>query len=86
MICVVLLQNHLDGFSEAAQSQFGCLFINDAAAVATKQWWELSAVELVILEHAVIWSAISQGTCSELAIYLPQTSPSVSTFSIKAFL
>jgi hypothetical protein len=43
LVYIILFQNFLDAFTEAAESSFGCLFVDDKIVVATRKWWNLSA-------------------------------------------
>ncbi|XP_078332819.1 protein fuzzy homolog isoform X2 [Crassostrea virginica] len=70
-----VLQNFLDAFTEAAESTFGCLFIDGKIAVATKKWWSLSANELVLL--SLLLSSLTSCTSRDIPIYLPDNHPTV---------
>uniref|UniRef100_A0A8C7X028 Fuzzy planar cell polarity protein n=1 Tax=Oryzias sinensis TaxID=183150 RepID=A0A8C7X028_9TELE len=44
-----LLQEAVDGFTEAADSEFGCLIVHGRIVTATEKWWRLAPVEIVLL-------------------------------------
>lgn len=68
-------QNFLDAFTEAAESVYGCLFIDGKVAVATKKWWSLSANELVLL--SLLLSSLTPCTSRDIPVYLPDSHPTV---------
>ncbi|XP_064415622.1 protein fuzzy homolog isoform X2 [Latimeria chalumnae] len=70
-----VLQSCLDAFTQAAESQFGCLLVRGKVVVATEKWWRLSAQEVMLLA----WLVASLAPCSsrDYPIYLPQGSPTV---------
>lgn len=70
-----ILQNFLDAFTEAAESSYGCLFIDDKIVVATKKWWSLSANELVLLSLLV--SSLQQCSSRDVPIFLPDSHPTI---------
>lgn len=70
-----VLQNFLDAFTEAAESVYGCLFIDGKVAVATKKWWSLSANELVLL--SLLLSSLTPCTSRDIPVYLPDSHPTV---------
>ncbi len=72
-----IFQTYLDAFTEAANSPYGCLLVKGKVAVATKKWWEFSAVELVLLSLLIN----SSPACSsrDIPVFLPVSSPTVST-------
>ncbi|KAL5006266.1 hypothetical protein ScPMuIL_015072 [Solemya velum] len=70
-----LLQNFLDAFVEAADSPYGCLFVHGKTAVATKKWWNLTAVEQILLAALIKSSAVC--SARDIPIFLPDGSPKV---------
>ncbi|XP_046846982.1 protein fuzzy homolog isoform X2 [Xenia sp. Carnegie-2017] len=72
---VAVLQEYLDAFVEAVNSEFGCLLVMGKVAVASGRWWDLSSTELVLLSLLIT----SQPECSsrDIPIFLPQGSPKV---------
>ena len=70
-----LLQTYLDAFAEAAQSPYGCLLVAGKVAVATRKWWELSALELVLLP--LLLNELTASASRDVAVFLPVTSPKV---------
>lgn len=71
-----MFQNFLDAFVDAAESPYGCLFVHGKAAVATKKWWNLTAVEQILLAALIKSSAMCSGR--DIPIFLPHGSPMVS--------
>ena len=71
-----VLQSYIDAFAEAADSPYGCLMVSGRIAVATSKWWEMSASELLLLTMLV--SSLPQCTSRDLAVFLPDSSPTVS--------
>ncbi|XP_076001061.1 protein fuzzy homolog [Genypterus blacodes] len=72
-----LLQEALDGFTQAAESEFGCLMVHGRIAVATEKWWRLAPQEVVLLS-ALVRSVSSSGpTSCDYPVFLPQGSPTV---------
>ncbi|XP_015209679.2 protein fuzzy homolog isoform X6 [Lepisosteus oculatus] len=78
--CVVplqpaLLQEVLDSFAHAADSEFGCLLTHGKIIVATEKWWRLAPQEVVLLSALV---RTLDGTISrDYPVFLPQGSPTV---------
>lgn len=70
-----ILQTYLDTFAEAAHSPYGCLLVAGKVAVATKKWWELSALELVLLP--LLLNELTTSASRDIAVFLPITSPKV---------
>ena len=68
-------QNYLDSFCEAAASPYGCLLVAGHVAVATKKWWELAPVELVLL--SMLTESLSNCSSRDIPVFLPATSPEV---------
>ncbi|XP_060724267.1 protein fuzzy homolog [Tachysurus vachellii] len=70
-----LLQDTLDSFTRAAESEFGCLLISGRLAVATEKWWRLAPQELVLLSAL---AKLPPGkTSCDYPVFLPQGSPNV---------
>ncbi|XP_008283497.1 protein fuzzy homolog [Stegastes partitus] len=72
-----LLQEAVDGFAQAADSEFGCLIVHGRIATATEKWWRLAPQEVVLLS-ALIRSLSDSGSAScDYPVFLPQGSPTV---------
>lgn len=72
-----LLQEAVDGFAQAAGSEFGCLVVHGRIATATEKWWRLAPQEVVLLS-ALIRSLSTSGSVScDYPVFLPQGSPTV---------
>ncbi|XP_044074827.1 protein fuzzy homolog [Siniperca chuatsi] len=72
-----LLQGAIDGFAQAADSEFGCLIVHGRIAAATEKWWRLAPQEVVLLS-ALMRSLSASGSAScDYPIFLPQGSPTV---------
>ncbi|XP_034410628.1 protein fuzzy homolog isoform X2 [Cyclopterus lumpus] len=72
-----LLQEALDGFSQAAESEFGCLVVHGRVAAATEKWWRLAPQEVVLLS-ALMRSLSASGSAScDYPVFLPKGSPTV---------
>lgn len=76
LVYIILFQNFLDAFTEAAESSFGCLFVDDKIVVATRKWWNLSANELVLL--TLLISSVQRCSSRDVPIFLPDSHPTVS--------
>ncbi|XP_012672961.2 protein fuzzy homolog [Clupea harengus] len=70
-----LLQEALDAFTQAADSEFGCLLIRGRVAVATEKWWRLVSQEVVLLSLLV--RCMSGTTSCDYPVFLPVGSPTV---------
>ncbi|XP_013390800.1 protein fuzzy homolog [Lingula anatina] len=70
-----ILQEYLDAFVEAAASPYGCLLVWGKVAVATRKWWSLSSVELVLLSLLV--NSLPKCSARDIPIFLPHGSPKV---------
>ncbi|XP_029441220.1 protein fuzzy homolog [Rhinatrema bivittatum] len=70
-----ILQEGLDAFTRAADSDFGCLLAQEKVVVATEKWWRLAAQEVMLLT----WLVASQAPHSsrDYPVYLPHGSPTV---------
>uniref|UniRef100_UPI00398EADF2 protein fuzzy homolog isoform X2 n=1 Tax=Pristiophorus japonicus TaxID=55135 RepID=UPI00398EADF2 len=78
--CVVspdtdILQEALDVFVGAAESNFGCLMVMGKVVVATEKWWRLAAQEVMLLAWLV--GSLAPSSSRDYPIYLPQGSPTV---------
>lgn len=72
-----LFQEAVDGFAQAADSEFGCLVVHGRIATATEKWWRLAPQEVVLLS-ALIRSLSASGSAScDYPIFLPHGSPTV---------
>lgn len=70
-----LLQETLESFTRAAESEFGCLLVRGRLAVATEKWWRLDPQELVLLSA---FANLPPGKAScDYPVFLPQGSPNV---------
>ncbi|XP_066508744.1 protein fuzzy homolog [Hoplias malabaricus] len=70
-----ILQQALDAFTQASDSEFGCLIIRGRLAVATDKWWRLAPQEVVLLSTLV--NLLSGVTSCDYPVFLPQGSPTV---------
>lgn len=72
-----VLQEAVDSFAEAAESEFGCLAVHGRIAAATEKWWRLAPQEVVLLS-ALMRSLSASGSAScDYPVFLPQGSPTV---------
>lgn len=72
-----LLQEAVDGFSQGADSEFGCLLIHGRIAAATEKWWRLAPQEVVLLTALIQTLSKSGSTSCDYPVFLPQGSPTV---------
>ncbi|KAM6918495.1 protein fuzzy homolog [Xenentodon cancila] len=72
-----LLQEAVDGFAQAADSEFGCLIIQGRIAAATEKWWRLAPQEIVLLSTLIRSLSASGSASCDYPIFLPQGSPTV---------
>lgn len=72
-----LLQEAMDSFAQAADSEFGCLVIHGRIAVATEKWWRLAPQEVVLLSALMQTLSKSGSTSCDYPVFLPQGSPTV---------
>lgn len=72
-----LLQEAVDGFTEAADSEFGCLIVHGRIVTATEKWWRLAPVEIVLLLALVRSLAASGSDSCDYPVFLPRGSPTV---------
>ncbi|XP_062918991.1 protein fuzzy homolog isoform X2 [Mobula hypostoma] len=78
--CVVspdaaILQEVLEVFVAAAESNFGCLVVMGKVVVATEKWWRLAAQEVVLLAWLV--GSLAPSSSRDYPIYLPHGSPTL---------
>ncbi|XP_051899095.1 protein fuzzy homolog isoform X2 [Pristis pectinata] len=78
--CVVspdaaILQEALEVFVAAAESNFGCLMVKGKVVVATEKWWRLAAQEVVLLAWLV--GSLAPNSSRDYPIYLPHGSPTL---------
>ena len=69
------LQDALDTFTRAAESEFGCLLVHGKVVVATEKWWRLAPQEVVLLS-ALVRTFTGSASCDH-PVFLPQGSPTV---------
>ncbi|KAJ8272605.1 hypothetical protein GJAV_G00091210 [Gymnothorax javanicus] len=69
------LQEALDAFTRAAESEFGCLLVHGKVVVATEKWWRLAPQEVVLLS-ALVRTFSGPASCDH-PVFLPQGSPTV---------
>ncbi|XP_036375281.1 protein fuzzy homolog [Megalops cyprinoides] len=69
------LQEALDAFTRAADSEFGCLLVHGKVVVATEKWWRLAPQEVVLLS-ALVRTFGGSASCDH-PVFLPQGSPTV---------
>lgn len=72
-----LLQEAVDSFAEAADSEFGCLAVHGRIAAATEKWWRLAPQEVVLLSALMRSLSASGSASSDYPVFLPQGSPTV---------
>uniref|UniRef100_W5KZ92 Fuzzy planar cell polarity protein n=1 Tax=Astyanax mexicanus TaxID=7994 RepID=W5KZ92_ASTMX len=70
-----ILQETLDSFTQAADSEFGCLLIRGRVAVATDKWLRLAPQEVILL--STLANSLSGVTSCDYPVFLPQGSPTV---------
>ncbi|XP_067876050.1 protein fuzzy homolog [Heterodontus francisci] len=78
--CVVssdseILQEALDVFVAAAESNFGCLMVMGKVVVATEKWWRLASQEIMLLAWLI--GSLAPSSSRDYPIYLPHGSPTV---------
>uniref|UniRef100_A0A6I8RE16 Protein fuzzy homolog n=1 Tax=Xenopus tropicalis TaxID=8364 RepID=A0A6I8RE16_XENTR len=69
------LRECLDNFTQAAESNFGCLMAGGKVVVATEKWWRLSSQEVMLLCWLV--ASLAPHSSRDYPVYLPQGSPTV---------
>ncbi|CAJ0944978.1 unnamed protein product [Ranitomeya imitator] len=72
---VAILQECLDGFTQAAESDFGCLLSGGKVVAATEKWWRLASQDVMLLCWLV--ASLSPHSSRDYPVYLPQGSPTV---------
>lgn len=72
-----LLQEALEGFTQAADSEFGCLMVHGRIAAATGKWWRLAPQEVVLLSALARSLSLSGSASCDYPVFLPQGSPTV---------
>uniref|UniRef100_A0A8C5MFG3 Fuzzy n=1 Tax=Leptobrachium leishanense TaxID=445787 RepID=A0A8C5MFG3_9ANUR len=70
-----ILQECLDDFTQAAESNFGCLIAGGKVVAATEKWWRLSSQEVMLLCWLV--ASLPPNSSRDYPVYLPQGSPTV---------
>ncbi|XP_043915565.1 protein fuzzy homolog isoform X2 [Protopterus annectens] len=70
-----VLQDCLDTFTQAAQSNFGCIMMSGKVVVATEKWWRLAPQDVMMLAWLV--ASLIPCTSRDYPVYLPQGSPTV---------
>jgi len=73
----LLVQEAVNGFARAADSEFGCLLVHGRVAAATEKWWRLAPQEVVLLSALTRSLAASGSASSDCPVFLPQGSPTV---------
>ncbi|XP_045908130.1 protein fuzzy homolog isoform X1 [Micropterus dolomieu] len=71
------LQEAVDGFAQAADSEFSCLLVHGRIAAATEKWWRLAPQEVVLLCALMRSLSASGSASSDYPVFLPQGSPTV---------
>nr|XP_046177944.1 protein fuzzy homolog [Oncorhynchus gorbuscha] len=72
-----VLQEGLDCFTQAADSEFGCLMVHGRIATATEKWWRLAPQEVVLLSVLTRSLSLSGSASCDTPVFLPQGSPTV---------
>ncbi|KAM4704076.1 protein fuzzy homolog [Rhinophrynus dorsalis] len=72
---VDILQDCLNSFTQAAESNFGCLMAGGKVVVATEKWWRLASQEVMLLCWLV--ASLAPHSSRDYPVYLPQGSPTV---------
>ncbi|KAM9322236.1 protein fuzzy homolog [Pholidichthys leucotaenia] len=71
------LQEAVDGFTQAADSEFGCLVVHGRITAATDKWWRLAPQEVVLLSALIRSFSASGSSSCDYPVFLPQGSPTV---------
>lgn len=74
---LTVLQEAVDGFAAAADSEFGCLIVHGRIAAATEKWWRLAPQEIVLLSTLMRALSASGSASCDYPVFLPQGSPTV---------
>ncbi|KAM3921083.1 protein fuzzy homolog isoform 2-T2 [Leptodactylus fuscus] len=69
------LRECVDGFTQAAESDFGCLMAGGKVVTATEKWWRLASQDVMLLCWLV--ASVSPHSSRDYPVYLPQGSPTV---------
>lgn len=72
-----ILQEAVDGFAQAAESEFGCLLVRGRVASATEKWWRLAPQEVVLLSALMRTLSASGSASCDYPVFLPKGSPTV---------
>lgn len=72
-----VLQEAIEGFAQAADSEFGCLLVGGRIAAATEMWWRLAPQEVALLSVLMRTLSASGAASSDYPLFLPQGSPTV---------
>lgn len=72
-----ILQEAVEGFAKAADSEFCCLIVHGRIAAATEMWWRLAPQEVVLLSALMRSLSVSGSASSDYPVFLPQGSPTV---------
>ncbi|XP_019122692.2 protein fuzzy homolog [Larimichthys crocea] len=72
-----LLQDAVQGFAQAADSEFGCLVVHGRIAAATEKWWRLAPQEVVLLSALMRFLSASGSSSCDYPVFLPHGSPTV---------
>lgn len=70
-----ILQGRLDAFASDVDTLYGCLLVRGKVAVATKQWFHLTAQEMTLILALV--NSSTKCTSRDIPVYLPTSCPSV---------
>lgn len=72
-----LVQAAVDGFTQAADSEFGCLLVHGRMVSATEKWWRLAPQEIVLLAALMRTLSASGSSSCDYPVFLPHGSPTV---------
>ncbi|XP_029381525.1 protein fuzzy homolog [Echeneis naucrates] len=72
-----VLQEAVDAFAQAADSEFGCLIVHGRIAAATEKWWRLAPQEVVLLSALTRALSASGSASCDYPVFLPHGSPTV---------
>ncbi|XP_040910790.1 protein fuzzy homolog [Toxotes jaculatrix] len=72
-----VLQEAVDGFAQAADSEFCCLIVHGRIAAATEKWWRLAPQEVVLLSVLMRSLSASGSASCDYPVFLPHGSPTV---------
>lgn len=71
-----LLQETVDSFTRATESEFGCLLLNGRVARATEKWWSRLTPQEVVVLSVLVRSLADVSSC-DYPVFLPKGSPTV---------